>query len=105
MADRLSQADANARPLARYGVFMACAGVIAASGVIYHNVILSVGAMAISPYTLPITAAATAMVLGRWRPALEAAFDAEAAERRLTDAISRGTPADQIAGNLRPEEW
>ena len=66
-ADLVSQADANARPLARYLVFMITAGVIAAFGVIYSNVTLVVGAMAISPDTLPITAAATALVLGRWR--------------------------------------
>jgi uncharacterized hydrophobic protein (TIGR00271 family) len=66
-ADLLSQAGANARPLARYLVFMAAAGVIAAFGVIYANTTLVVGAMAISPDTLPICAAATALVLGRWR--------------------------------------
>ncbi|HEY2655159.1 MAG TPA: DUF389 domain-containing protein [Solirubrobacteraceae bacterium] len=66
-ADLVSQADANARPLARYLVFMVTAGVIAAFGVIYSNVTLVVGAMAISPDTLPITAAATALVLGRRR--------------------------------------
>ncbi len=66
-SDLLSQAGANARPLARYLVFMAMAGIIAAFGVIYANTTLVVGAMAISPDTLPITAAATAVVLGRWR--------------------------------------
>jgi uncharacterized hydrophobic protein (TIGR00271 family) len=71
-ADLLSQAGANARPLARYLVFMATAGVIAAFGVIYENDTLVVGAMAISPDTLPITAAATALVLRRWRLAARA---------------------------------
>jgi uncharacterized hydrophobic protein (TIGR00271 family) len=66
-ADLLSQAGANARPLARYIVFMATAGIIAAFGVIYANTTLVVGAMAISPDTLPICAAATALVLARWR--------------------------------------
>ncbi len=65
-ADLLTQAGANARPLARYVVFMAVAGVIAAFGVIYDNQILIVGAMAVSPDTLPITAACTALVLRRW---------------------------------------
>lgn len=65
-ADLLSQAGANARPLARYLVFMATAGVIAAFGVIYANTTLVVGAMAISPDLLPICAAATALVLRRW---------------------------------------
>lgn len=66
-SDLLSQAGANARPFPRYLVFMATAGVIAAFGVIYENTILIVGAMAISPDTLPVTAAATAFVLTRWR--------------------------------------
>jgi uncharacterized hydrophobic protein (TIGR00271 family) len=66
-ADLVSQAGANARPFARYLVFMAAAGVIAAFGVIYANTTLVVGAMAISPDTLPICAAATALVLRRWR--------------------------------------
>jgi uncharacterized hydrophobic protein (TIGR00271 family) len=66
-ADLLSQASENARPLARYAVFMATAGIIAAFGVIYAETTLVVGAMAISPDTLPVTAAATALVLRRWR--------------------------------------
>jgi uncharacterized hydrophobic protein (TIGR00271 family) len=71
-ADLLSQAGANARPIARYLVFMAAAGIIAAFGVIYANTTLIVGAMAISPDTLPICAAATALVLGRWKLARRA---------------------------------
>jgi uncharacterized hydrophobic protein (TIGR00271 family) len=71
-ADLLSQAGVNARPFARYLVFMACAGVIAAFGVIYANSTLVVGAMAISPDTLPICAAATALVLRRRRLAARA---------------------------------
>ncbi len=65
-ADLVTQAGANARPLARYVVLMAVAGVIAAFGVIYDNQILIVGAMAVSPDTLPITATCTALVLSRW---------------------------------------
>jgi uncharacterized hydrophobic protein (TIGR00271 family) len=72
-ADLLSQAGANARPLARYLVFMAAAGIIAAFGVIYVETTLIVGAMAISPDTLPICAAATALVLRRWKLAGRAA--------------------------------
>jgi uncharacterized hydrophobic protein (TIGR00271 family) len=71
-ADLLSQAGANASPLARYLVFMAAAGIIAAFGVIYANTSLVVGAMAISPDTLPICAAATALVLHRWMLAARA---------------------------------
>ncbi len=66
-ADLLSQAGANARPIARYVVFMVAAGTIAAFGVIYASTTLIVGAMAISPDTLPVAAAATAIVVRRWR--------------------------------------
>ena len=60
-ADLLSQAGLNARPFACFLLFMAIAGVIAGFGVIYANVTLVVGAMAISPDALPVTAAATAL--------------------------------------------
>jgi uncharacterized hydrophobic protein (TIGR00271 family) len=66
-ADLLAQARTNARPVARYLLFMAMAGIIAAFSVIYEETTLLVGAMAISPDTLPITAAATALVVRRWR--------------------------------------
>ena len=62
-ADLLSQANLNRRPVTRYLTFIVTAGVIAAFGVIYENSTLVVGAMAISPDTLPITAAATVLVL------------------------------------------
>jgi uncharacterized hydrophobic protein (TIGR00271 family) len=65
-SDLLSRAGTNSRPFARYLVLMATAGVIAAFGVIYASTTLIVGAMAISPDMLPITAAATALVLRRW---------------------------------------
>ena len=66
-ADLLGQAGTNARPLARYLVLMTVAGVIAAFGVIERNSILIVGAMAVSPDILPITATCTGLVLRRWR--------------------------------------
>ena len=52
-ADVLGQARRNARPVARYLVFMMAAGVIAGFGVIEVNSILIVGAMAVSPDLLP----------------------------------------------------
>jgi uncharacterized hydrophobic protein (TIGR00271 family) len=64
-ADLLGQAGTNARPVARYLVFMAVAGVIAAYGVIYANGILIVGAMAVSPDLLPITSMCVALVVRR----------------------------------------
>jgi uncharacterized hydrophobic protein (TIGR00271 family) len=70
--DLLSQADANARAFPRYLVFMATAGIIAAFSVIYEETTLLVGAMAISPDMLPVAAAATALVVHRWRLAGQA---------------------------------
>jgi uncharacterized hydrophobic protein (TIGR00271 family) len=66
-ADVLGQARVNARPVARYLVFMVVAGVIAAFGVIDANAILIVGAMAVSPDLLPITAACVGLVSRRGR--------------------------------------
>jgi uncharacterized hydrophobic protein (TIGR00271 family) len=66
-ADLLGQAGAHARLVARYLVFMAAAGIIAAYGVIYGNGILIVGAMAVSPDLLPITAVCVGLALGRAR--------------------------------------
>ena len=64
-ADLLGQAGENARPVARYLAFMAAAGIIAAYGVVYCNEILIVGAMAVSPDLLPITAICIGLVLRR----------------------------------------
>jgi uncharacterized hydrophobic protein (TIGR00271 family) len=69
-ADMLGFAQRNARPLARYVVFMAVAGVIAAYGVITVNSTLIVGAMAVSPDTLPLAAACVGVVGRRWALAL-----------------------------------
>jgi uncharacterized hydrophobic protein (TIGR00271 family) len=66
-ADLVGQAAAHSRPVVRYLVFMAAAGVIAAYGVIYSNGILIVGAMAVSPDLLPITAVCVGLVLARAR--------------------------------------
>jgi uncharacterized hydrophobic protein (TIGR00271 family) len=66
-ADVVGQASRNARPVARYLVFMVVAGVIAAFGVVEVNPILIVGAMAVSPDLLPLTAACTALVARRRR--------------------------------------
>ena len=61
-ADVLGTAWLNARPLARYFAFMIAAGVIGAYGVIDNNAILIVGAMAVSPDLLPITAIGVGIV-------------------------------------------
>jgi uncharacterized hydrophobic protein (TIGR00271 family) len=66
-ADVLSQARVQARAPGRYFVLMATAGVVGAFAVINRSSVLLVGAMAISPDLLPITAACTGLVLRRTR--------------------------------------
>src|SRR5262245_44408123 len=66
-ADVLSRAQVRARAPARYLVLMAVAGVIASLAVINRSSVLIVGAMAISPDLLPVTAACTGLVLRRRR--------------------------------------
>ena len=65
-ADVLGQARRNARPVALYLAFAIAAGAIAAFGVIEVNTILIVGAMAISPDMLPLSAACVGLVSRRW---------------------------------------
>ena len=66
-ADVLGQARRNARPVALYLAFTIAAGVIAGFGVIEVNSILIVGAMAVSPDMLPISATCVGLVSRRWR--------------------------------------
>jgi uncharacterized hydrophobic protein (TIGR00271 family) len=60
-------ARTNARPVARYLAGMAVAGSIAAVGVTTVNTILVVGAMAVSPDLLPLSAMCVGLAGGRWR--------------------------------------
>jgi uncharacterized hydrophobic protein (TIGR00271 family) len=64
----MGEARTHARPLGRYLALMAVAAVLGALGVITDNPILIVGAMAVSPDLLPISAACVGIV-GR-RPSL-----------------------------------
>lgn len=66
-ADVLGQARARARAPGRYLMLMAAAGVVAAFAIVNKSSVLIVGAMAISPDLLPITAACTGLVLLRPR--------------------------------------
>jgi uncharacterized hydrophobic protein (TIGR00271 family) len=66
-ADILGQARTRARAPGRYFVLMAAAGVIAALAVVNDSPTLIVGAMAISPDLLPVTAACTGLVFRRPR--------------------------------------
>jgi uncharacterized hydrophobic protein (TIGR00271 family) len=65
--DILGMAWVNAQPVARYFAFMAVAGVIGGYGVVDRNAILIVGAMAVSPDLLPITAIGVSVVGRRAR--------------------------------------
>lgn len=62
----MGQARANSRPLARYLALINVAAVIAALGVITNSSILVVGAMAVSPDLLPISATAVGLVGGNY---------------------------------------
>ncbi|HKE63723.1 MAG TPA: DUF389 domain-containing protein [Micromonosporaceae bacterium] len=64
--DMVGLARRNSRPVSRYLVFMAVAGVIAGYGVLTINDTLIVGAMAVSPDTLPIVAACVGIVGRQW---------------------------------------
>ena len=66
-AELLGAARSNARPVARYLAGMATAGSIAAVGVATVNTILIVGAMAVSPDLLPLSAMCVGLAGGRWR--------------------------------------
>src|SRR5450755_3045741 len=61
-ADVVGLAGSNSRLIGRYLAFMAVAGVIACYGVVDTSAILIVGAMAVSPDLLPITATAVGLV-------------------------------------------
>jgi uncharacterized membrane protein len=84
---------------ARYFVLMAAAGVVAAFAVINVSPVLIVGAMAISPDLLPITAACTGFVLRRRRLAVRglAALAAGLAVTGLVSAL--------VTGLLRVFDW
>ena len=61
----LGEARINARPLGRFLLMMAVAGVIAGLGVLESNAVLIVGAMAVSPDLLPVCALSVGVVARR----------------------------------------
>jgi uncharacterized hydrophobic protein (TIGR00271 family) len=71
-AEIVGRADEHAVLAWSYLVFMAAAGIIAGIGVLTGSAVLLVGAMAISPDLLPISASAIGIVEGRWRLASRA---------------------------------
>jgi uncharacterized hydrophobic protein (TIGR00271 family) len=62
----VGRADENAILASRYLLFMVSAGIIAGIGVLTASSVLLVGAMAISPDLLPISASAIGIVERRW---------------------------------------
>jgi uncharacterized hydrophobic protein (TIGR00271 family) len=71
-AEIVGRADENAELASTYLVFMASAGIIAGIGVLTGSAVLLVGAMAISPDLLPISAGAIGIVERRWPLAVRA---------------------------------
>ncbi len=71
-AEVLGRAREHARPGLRYLVYMVAAGVVAGVGVLNGSSILVVGAMALSPDLLPISATAVGIVERRRRLTLTA---------------------------------
>jgi len=63
----VNQARTNARFSAKFAVFMATAGIIAAFGVMTENAVLIVGAMALAPDLTPVTATSVGLIGRRWR--------------------------------------
>jgi uncharacterized hydrophobic protein (TIGR00271 family) len=71
-AEVVGRADENAKLASTYLVFMAAAGIIAGIGVLTGSAVLIVGAMALSPDLLPMSACAIGLVERRWQLALRA---------------------------------
>jgi uncharacterized hydrophobic protein (TIGR00271 family) len=71
-AEIVGRADENSRLASAYLVFMVSAGIIAGIGVLTGSAVLLVGAMAISPDLLPMSATAIGIVERRWQLALKA---------------------------------
>ena len=88
-AEISGRAAEHARTARLYVLFMAAAGVVAGVGVLNGSSILVVGAMALSPDLLPISAAAVGLVEQRWTLAARAA---------LTLGVGLGIAASTAAG-------
>jgi uncharacterized hydrophobic protein (TIGR00271 family) len=69
-AEAVDTARENATLTARYCLYMVAAGVIATFGIVLRNPILIVGAMAVSPDLMPLSAFAIGLVGGRPRLAV-----------------------------------
>ena len=92
-AEVVSRADTNSQILVSYVVFMIASGVVAGVGVLTGSSILVVGAMALSPDLLPISASAIGIVERRWQLAARAL-------RALTLGLAIGAAASCAATAL-----
>ena len=68
----VGRAHDNASLTSTYLAFMCCAGIIAGIGVVTGSAVLIVGAMALSPDLLPVSACAIGVVERKWTLALRA---------------------------------
>jgi uncharacterized hydrophobic protein (TIGR00271 family) len=102
--DVLGMASRNARPIARYIAFMIVAGVVGSYGVLDYNTILIVGAMAISPDLLPITAVGVGLVDRRFGLAARALVTLLIG-MTLAAAAACGSTALQDAFGLIPDDF
>jgi uncharacterized hydrophobic protein (TIGR00271 family) len=71
-AEIVGRANENAKLASTYLLFMTSAGIIAGIGVLTASSVLLVGAMAISPDLLPISASAIGIVERRWHLTIRA---------------------------------
>jgi uncharacterized hydrophobic protein (TIGR00271 family) len=100
----VGRADEHAHLAASYLIFMAAAGVIAGIAVLTGSAVLLVGAMAISPDLLPVSASAIGLVERRWHlaaralGALSVGLATAAVAAFVTAALLR--LFDQVPGDL-----
>jgi uncharacterized hydrophobic protein (TIGR00271 family) len=92
-AEIVGRADVHAQVATSYVVYMVAAGVIAGIGVLTGSAVLLVGAMAISPDLLPISASAIGIVERRWRLTVRAV-------RTLMIGLGTGAAAAFVATAL-----
>ncbi len=103
-ADVVGLAGSNARLIGRYLTFMAVAGVIACYGVTEASPILIVGAMAVSPDLLPITAGAVGLI-GRSPELVAKALLTLAVGLTVTAAFAALVTFAQHQLSLLPEDF
>ena len=99
-AELSGRAAEHARTRALYTLFMAAAGVVAGVGVLNGSAILVVGAMALSPDLLPISATAVGFVEHRWALAARAALTLVIGLAIAATTAAAATALLRIAGRI-----